>query len=61
MKIEVYSKDNCPACAALKARLSKEGEAFTEINVGKDMTREDFLAKFPQVRQMPHVEFINEV
>ena len=61
MKIVVYSKDNCPACTALKARLTKEGEAFTEINVGKDMTREDFLAKFPQVRQMPHVEFINEV
>ena len=61
MKIEVYSKINCPACTALKARLNKEGESFTEIVVGKDMTREDFLAKFPQVRQMPHVEFINEV
>ena len=60
MKIVVYTKDNFPACTALKARLSKEGEAFTEINVGKDITREEFLAKFPQVRQMPHVEFINE-
>ena len=61
MKIVVYSKDNCPACTDLKARLFREGESFTEITVGKDMTREDFLAKFPQVRQMPHVEFINEV
>ncbi len=60
MKIIVYSKDNCQACEALKSRLKKEGESFTEINVGKDITREDFLAKFPQVRQMPHVEFINE-
>ncbi len=61
MKIVVYSKENCPACTALKARLNKEGESFTEITVGKDMTREEFLEKFPQVRQMPHVEFINEV
>jgi glutaredoxin len=60
MKIVVYSKDNCPACTALKARLSKEGEAFTEINVGKDITREEFLEKFPQVRMMPHMVFEND-
>lgn len=61
MKIVVYSKENCPACTALKARLTKDGESFTEIMVGKDMSREEFLEKFPQVRQMPHVVFINEV
>jgi glutaredoxin len=60
MKIEVYSKENCPACVALKARLTKDGESFTEIMVGKDITREEFLEKFPQVRKMPHVVFINE-
>jgi glutaredoxin len=60
MKIEVYSKENCPACTALKARLTKDGESFTEIMVGKDITREEFLEKFPQVRQMPHVVFIND-
>lgn len=59
MKIVVYSKDNCPACTALKARLSKEGESFTEIMVGKDMSREEFLEKFPQVRQMPYLVFAN--
>ncbi len=60
MKIEVYSKENCPACTALKARLTKEGESFTEIMVGKDITREEFLEKFPQVRQMPHLVFLND-
>jgi glutaredoxin len=60
MKTVVYSKENCPACTALKARLTKEGESFTEIMVGKDITREEFLKEFPQVRQMPHVVFINE-
>lgn len=60
MKIVVYSKENCPACTALKARLTKEGESFTEIMVGKDITREEFLEKFPQVRQMPHLVFAND-
>lgn len=60
MKIVVYSKDNCPACTALKARLTKDGESFTEIIVGKDMTREEFLEKFPQVRMMPHVVFVDD-
>jgi glutaredoxin len=60
MEIWVYSKENCPACVALKARLTKDGESFTEIMVGKDITREEFLEKFPQVRQMPHVVFIND-
>jgi glutaredoxin len=60
MKTVVYSKENCPACTALKARLTKDGESFTEIMVGKDITRDEFLKEFPQVRQMPHVVFINE-
>lgn len=60
MKVIVYTKDNCPACVALKARLSKEGESFTEVNIGKDITREAFMEKFPLVRQVPHIEFIKE-
>jgi glutaredoxin len=60
MKIIVYSKENCPACVALKNRLNKDGESFTEINVGKDITREEFLEKFPQVRMMPHMVFEND-
>jgi glutaredoxin len=55
MKMIVYSKENCPACVALKARLKKDGEEFVEVVVGKDITREDFLQKFPQVRMMPHM------
>ena len=60
MKVIVYTKDNCPACVALKARLSKEAESFTEVNIGKDITREAFMEKFPMVRQVPHIEFIKE-
>ena len=39
MKI-VYTKDNCPACVTLKASLVKSGEAFKEVKIGRDITRE---------------------
>lgn len=55
METIIYSKENCPACDKLKAQLAKEGEPYTEIKVGVDITREEFIAKFPQVRSMPHI------
>lgn len=54
MKI-VYTKDNCPACTQLKARLTQQGEAFTEVHIGKDISREEFMTKFPTVRTVPYV------
>lgn len=51
--ITVYTKDNCPACVTLKATLKQEGKPFTEVNIGKDITREDFMSKFPTVRSVP--------
>lgn len=57
METIVYSKEDCPACDKLKAQLARGGEEFTEIKVGVDITREEFIAKFPQVRSMPHVIF----
>ena len=51
----VYTKDNCPACVSLKYALSQAGLPFTEINIGKDITREEFLEKYPNVRTVPYV------
>ena len=51
----VYTKDNCPACVALKASLVKAGEAFQEIKIGRDITREEFMSKYPTVRTVPYV------
>lgn len=56
MKTIVYSKDNCPACDTLKARLSSEGVSFQEIKLGRDMTVEAFKEKFPFVRSVPYME-----
>jgi glutaredoxin len=54
--IKVYTKDNCPACVTLKASLVKSGEAFQEVKIGRDITREEFMSKFPTVRTVPYVE-----
>lgn len=51
----VYTKDNCPGCVALKASLAQAGEAFNEVKIGRDITREEFMAKFPSVRTVPYV------
>ena len=52
----VYTKDNCPACVTLKASLAQAGEAFSEVKIGRDITREEFMAKFPTVRTVPYVQ-----
>ena len=36
--------------------LKSTNSEYKEIVVGKDITREEFLEKFPHVRTMPHVE-----
>ena len=52
---KVYTKDTCPACVTLKASLVKAGEAFQEIKIGRDITREEFMSKYPTVRTLPYV------
>ena len=60
MALVVYTKDNCPACVQLKTKLTLEGVDFVEVHLGKDMTIEDFKAKFPTVRSVPHMETIDD-
>lgn len=54
METIVYTKDNCPACVQLKARLTKDGTEFKEVKIGRDITVEAFKEKFPNVRMVPH-------
>ena len=51
----VYTKTNCPACVTLKASLVKSGEAFKEVLIGRDITQEEFMSKYPTVRTVPYV------
>lgn len=60
MKTIVYSKPNCPGCVTLKNKLKAEGVEYVEIELGKDMSIEDFKGKFPTVRSVPHMEYIKD-
>ena len=55
----VYTKDNCPACVQLKNQLKQQGEEFIEIKIGTDISREDFIVKFPTIKSVPYVEDAN--
>lgn len=57
-KMIIYSKPDCPACEALKFRMNRLNEPYEEIIVGKDITREEFVATFPNVRSMPHIAYL---
>lgn len=52
--ITVYTKDNCPACLFLKAKLTAQETPFTEVKLGRDISVDDFLAKYPGVKTVPY-------
>lgn len=58
----VYSKDNCPSCVKAKNLLNSKEKQYTEIkivsvvsDVTKEISREDFLEKFPGIRVVPYI------
>ena len=55
----VYSQDNCPGCNRLISEYEShgwlEGQEFRIVKVGKDISVDEFLAKFPGVRSVPYV------
>lgn len=55
----IYTTANCPGCKTLKAQWEANGlvrdRDFKEIQIGKDISKEEFVATFPGIRQVPHV------
>ena len=54
MKI-VYSTPNCPGCIQLKAKYKNEGIEYEERMIGRDITKEEFFAKYPNTKSVPFV------
>ena len=54
-KVIIYTKDNCPYCVNAKNFLIQHGKTFTEVNIGTDIRREDFISIFPLVKTVPHI------
>ena len=53
MKVELYTKDNCPRCQTAKQVMASRKVEYTLRHVPKDISRDDFMNKFPKARQMP--------
>lgn len=53
--IVIYTKDNCAYCVQAKAQFNVRKEQYTEIQIGVDMTREDFTNVFPNVKTVPFI------
>ena len=53
--IIIYTKDNCPFCVKAKEFFSQKNELYTEMKLGEDLTREDFMSIFPEVRTVPFI------
>lgn len=60
----IYTRPICPACLALKAKLTREGVPFQAIVVrdetepcqpGMSMSRSAFATLFPNVKSFPFV------
>lgn len=55
----IYSKDNCPWCDRAKELMYSKNTEYREIKIGRDITREEFMEQFPNVRTVPYI-LINE-
>lgn len=55
MSVLIYTKDNCPYCVKAKQLLSIKNVAYSEVAIGKNIIREDFMALFPDVRTVPFI------
>lgn len=53
--LTVYSKENCPFCVKAKNRLNLLGVNYSEVILGVDMTKEDFLSIYPNARTVPQI------
>lgn len=59
MSAIIYTKDDCPYCVWAKGLMNQHKIEFTEVEINKDMTKEDFVYLFPDQKTVPLI-FINE-
>jgi len=53
--IEIYTKQSCTYCMQAKILLKGLGIEFTESRIGNNITRDEFVEKFPDARTVPHI------
>jgi len=55
MNITIYTKSNCPNCMTAKQLLKSKGRDFTEISLDEEGRRANFMAAYPEAKQMPQI------
>jgi glutaredoxin len=55
MNIAVYTKTGCPSCVKAKNLLNNRNLAYDEVEIGKDILREEFMSLFPGVMTAPFI------
>ena len=55
MEIVAYTSKGCYYCEQLKELFRRAKTDYTEVRVRQDITRDEFVAKFPNQDTYPHV------
>ena len=55
MKVEIYSKPQCPFCVQAKALAEREGADLTYKMLDEDFNREELMKTFPGARTFPQI------
>lgn len=53
--IRIFSKVDCPYCDNAKNLLMSKGYSYYEFIIGQDISRDDFVEKFPNVKTVPYI------
>ena len=56
MKVEIYSKPQCPFCVQAKALAEREGHELTYKMLDEDFNREQLMETFPTARTFPQIK-----
>lgn len=60
MRIDIYSKEDCPYCQFAKEYLEMNDRVYTTYMLGRDFNRDDVVKQFPTARSFPIVVIDNE-
>jgi len=55
MDIQIYTLRGCGSCTKIKELLARIGVQYTENRVGVDISKDDFLAKYPDISGYPQM------
>lgn len=55
----IFSKDNCPYCVKAMNLLKIKNQEISEIKIGRDITREEFINSYPDQKTVPLI-FYND-